>query len=790
MYKIFDLETQVHQKYKRKANQFIDENYVVMRGWKKQGDPRGSWAYFEKSDPENWLVIEDDVTVLVGHNIKFDILWEMACGNPYLRKFFQRGGRIWCTQYAEYLLQAQNRKYHMNAMNDIAPSYGGTTKIDQVKAMWEAGIQTSDIDRDLLTDYLVGYESEDRNAGDIGNSELMYLGQVKALKELGMYTMVMHRMEGLAATTEMEWNGIKVDRERAAVNQKILEDKQDDTEKALDEYIAHIPDEVGFSWGSRVHVSCLIYGGTIRYKKSDTYMDEKTGELARGVTTEKWPLFDKQPVKPSTKAEPWRLYKDEHGNQFGERCRLTEDGCYVIDLAYKSMGKTVIDTAWKTQDVFLGGKRKGEFKTKNMKGWGELKTKIQDFFYELPGHTKGDKEWETKNTDGVGKPLYSTSSDVVEKLAKRGIPFLEKMGELQALVKEIGTYYQRYDEKKKAWVGMLTCVMDDGIVHHSLNHTSTVTSRLSANNPNAQNFPRGDKSDLKAIFVSRFGEDGCMVEADYSQLEVVVQGLLSGDKNLILDLNNKVDFHCKRVALKHSVSYEWALLHCKDEEKSEDYAKWKEERTKCKIFSFQRAYGAGAALIAEETGMDIDTVKSMIEAEDKEYPGVVDFNQEVENAVNETAEPYRSGKDEGYKVFRRGYWQAPTGTLYGWRSYEAPSFMRRRGITDTFKPTELKNYPVQGTGGEIVQMIIGRLWRHFMKRNNWDGKAFLVNTVHDCIWVDCHKDVRDEVCRAIKHIMESVPQLLKKVYDIDCPVPFPVDVEAGPNMLDLHHVSL
>ena len=143
---------------------------------------------------------------------------------------------------------------------------------------------------------------------------------------------------------------------------------------------------------------------------------------------------------------------------------------------------------------------------------------------------------------------------------------------------------------------MLTCVQKwDHIVHHSLNHTNTKTTRLSANNPNMQNVTRADfdastgeyKSEVKAIFVSRFGDDGEMLEADYSQLEVVVQGLLSLDDNLCKDLINRVDFHCKRVALKNSVSYEFALEHCKNAE-CDDYAKWKKERTKCKIFSFQR----------------------------------------------------------------------------------------------------------------------------------------------------------------------------------------------------------
>jgi DNA polymerase I-like protein with 3'-5' exonuclease and polymerase domains len=127
--------------------------------------------------------------------------------------------------------------------------------------------------------------------------------------------------------------------------------------------------------------------------------------------------------------------------------------------------------------------------------------------------------------------------------------------------------------------------------------------------------------------------------------------------------------------------------------------------------------------------------------------------------------------------------------MYSWRTYDAPSFLKKRGIIDTFSPPELKNYPVQGTGGEIVQLVLGKLWRYFMKKDNWNGKAFLVNTVHDCVWFDMDASVAEEVLKTAKIIMEGVPTYLKKHFNIDCPVPFPVDVEMGRNMLDLHHLE-
>lgn len=99
----------------------------------------------------------------------------------------------------------------------------------------------------------------------------------------------------------------------------------------------------------------------------------------------------------------------------------------------------------------------------------------------------------------------------------------------------------------------------------------------------------------------------------------------------------------------------------------------------------------------------------------------------------------------------------------------------------------MKNYPVQGTGGEFVQAMCGRLWRHYVSNDNYGGKALLVNTVHDCIWSDAHKSVRDQVAADTKRIMESIPEFYNERHGMHIDVPFPVEVEYGPHMNKLHH---
>jgi DNA polymerase-1 len=734
-YLVFDEETENHVYKKRLGSPFDPRNYIVARGWKKQGDKRCSWKYFKDQETADasYLKIDDDVDLLVGFNIKYDLLWEMRANDASLRRFFKRGGRIWDCQYAEYLLQAQHQNYQMCALDDIIESYGGKKKIDAVKALWEAGHLTSEINPDLLIDYLVGTEEEKRNGGDIRNTELIFLGQIKKASLLGMLPAIAARMDGMCATTEMEWNGLKVDVKEGVRRLGILNAELAAAIAELEQYIPELPDGMTFNWNSNFHKSALVFGGTVKYEKRDTYIDEKTGELARLKAYEMRPALD-------------------------------------------SEGQPV---------YFLSGKKKGEPKMQKVEVQGPLKTKIQEFHFEFPGHTKPEPAWKGAQLDAVGKPIYSTGADVIEELGTRNIPFLKAYAIRTALAKEIGTYYAVKDEDGK-WTGMLTCVdPQDNTVHHKLNHTSTVTTRLSSSDPNLQNVPRGDKSEVKKMFVSRF-KGGKMMEADYSQLEVVVQGLLSGDKQLCEDLRNKIDFHCKRVSAKYDIPYDTALVWCKDEN-DPHYKEWKPKRTGVKEFSFQRAYGAGAAAIAYATGLDIDTVKDLIETEDRMYPGIVKFNDRVEKEVRESAKPFRDPA-RGYKAYRRGYYVAPTGTRYTFRSYDAPEFLKKKGIADSFSPPELKNYPVQGTGGEIVQLILGKLWRRFIETDNYGGMALLVNTVHDCVWADYDPTVEAALAADVKRIMESVPELLEAIFGIECTVPFPVELECGPNMLELKHM--
>lgn len=811
-YMIVDFEVENHKYKGRLASPFDDRNWIVMAGWKVQGDLKCS-SWFQPTNVRRPLFIPDDVNMLVGHNFKFDLLWMWH--TEEMRNFIKRGGRVWDTQTAEYLIRGMTKEYHMNSMDDIIESYGGRTKLDEVSRLWkEEGALTSEIDPKMLEDYLVGTKEEERNSGDIGNTELIFKGQWNTALKQKQIPMIEERMRFYLAAVEAEYNGLHIDTE---LGESILEENLEvlkEYRTQLDENLPKLPDGCVFNWGSSNDVSCFLFGGTKPYKVREPIVD------ALGN-----PTFSKGKLKLPI--------LDESGNP----------------LLNKS------------------GKNKGEVKTKlfDVPDLAKPKMKYFDKGFRFNMKIRPLREWKGNKVTQWDEAIYSVGADTMKYLKEtRTESYIKDYLKYTGLAKDITTYFRVVTEivseeptgvdkegnptyttiKKEAGQvtvplldgykvvkqgGMLNLVGKDGKIHHTLNTNSTVTGRLSSKNPNMQNIPKGNKSKVKKIFISRFGPTGLVSEVDYSQLEVVILGALSQDPQLIRDLLDKIDFHCKRVALKYKSEYgsyenvmairadekKWEKRHDLEKELNADeslrdnltdeeikilayVAQFDEEtyslldirRTACKILSFQKQYGAGAKTIAETVGMPVAEVEEMLEIEDATYPGVVKFNEMIENHVNKFKRTVWI-KKYMYKAVRAS-WQAPSGTIYTWDATTAPSFLQKQGITHSFSPPELKNYPIQGTGGEAVQIALGRLFQELVRLGYWSGGdkpyALFTNTVHDCAWFDFRdKKIADVVLPVVIKFMEDIPAYYKELFDYDMGVPFPVEAEIGPNMADQGH---
>ena len=776
----FDLEVENHKHNKRVAGPFCERNYIVQIGWSINGGTPQE-KYYEEYHRENVLPDLSDIDVLVGFNIKFDLLWVWK--EPELIKFLKKGGTIYDGQYIEYLLGGATQDVQMCAMNDIAESYGGGCKIDAVKEMWEDGALTSEIPQGLLTDYLVG--DGDQIVGDVHNTWLIFRGQmarIKAEHPAEFRTMAKMRMDGLLATTEMEYNGLYVDQKLGEELRQKQWDALQAAQQELEEYIPELPPELIFNWGSPVQKSCLIFGGTVKYSKWVQHVDDNgNGEYAKKKV--KQPIFTVDgvtlPVSPD------------------------DDNCIKAGALYVLLVPESVANSWEhkgkwyiNQNCFKGGKNAGQGKYKQVDVPDLTKPKgaQTDHYFAFKGYVKPKDKWKGSSTDAYDNPLYSTDKDTIAELGKLGLPFTDALSTQTKIAKDLSSYYWTEDKKGKR-KGLLTLVGHDGIVHHKLNHTSTVTTRLSSSDPNLQTLPRADKdgdgvakSEVKRMFSSRF-DKGRVAEIDYSQLEVVVQGVLSNDVNLRKDLNNKVDFHCMRLSAKLGRPYEeiWDLHH---KQHDPDIGA---QRTKAKIFSFQRAYGAGVATLVEETGMPKADVEALIEAENRLYPGVVSFDDRLAKHIDHNATA-RGGSlfIEGVRFNQKeAHWDSPTGTRYLWKQNIAPKWKQDTGQYTGFKPTERKNYPVQGFGGEIVQAMLGKVFRYFVANDMFDGQVLLTNTVHDCVLLDgIDSDTLNPVVIEVAKILESVPETFNKAFPntLKIDVPFPVEAEVGNDLFDMSHL--
>lgn len=461
---VYDLETENHKLNKRLASPFDPRNYVVEAGWCWNGGTPESERY------EEWH--RDDVMkeqfdkldkgdMIVGFNVKFDLLW--CWHQPSLQAALKRGAVIYCGQYAEYLLGGHTQDVQMANMNDTAAKYGGGCKIDSVKEMWENGYLTSQIPPDLLHDYLCG---TDEIVGDVLNTWKIFCGQIARMKSEHppeFRKMFKFRMDGLLATCEMEYNGVFCDSEVGNALREDLIIELDEATTTLTEFIPELPPELEFNWASVVHKSCLIFGGVVKYMKWLPHQDDD-GQVLYSQMTLKYPLFDGLPVHP-------------------ELCKKAGD-LYVIEVIegrgqFEHGGKH-----YAVQDTYQSGKRLGEGKTKNFQvdNLDKPKGKQQPHYFKFDGYTKPHGSWKSEQTDAYDQPLYSTGAKIIVKLAERGLPFTDALVKRTALDKDLGTYYWKEDKKGNR-KGMLQLVDSDGIIHHKLNHTSTVTSRLSSSDP-------------------------------------------------------------------------------------------------------------------------------------------------------------------------------------------------------------------------------------------------------------------------------------------------------------------
>lgn len=391
----------------------------------------------------------------------------------------------------------------------------------------------------------------------------------------------------------------------------------------------------------------------------------------------------------------------------------------------------------------------------------------EDVRYEVGKYKNGKPKYKTETIELKIRPQIfelihehtkSVDDTVLDTLLASPVPtndvksVLLVVKEYRAKNKELTTYYE----------GISKAVMPDGFVHPNHNHCVARTGRLTSSNPNFQNISGGEKSDIKKAFISRWGDQGRIVEMDYGQLEIVVLAVLTQDRQLLQDLHAGTDVH---TALFMDMYHQMPT---------------KEERKAFKPRTFQLVYGAGAKAIAEQAGIDLSEAKRFIETFYTRYPSVKTWHEHVKAKVDE-GRVYFGDKDKDGVPIGESSYEGFSKRFYVFKEYASTY---KKGEAN-FSQSEIKNYPVQGTAtGDIVPLVLGKLYRLLHAHPKLWDKCLMINTVHDSVLFDIHEDVLNEAITFCRNIMESAPKYIKETWNFDFNAGLKVGVSVGLNWLE------
>ena len=312
----------------------------------------------------------------------------------------------------------------------------------------------------------------------------------------------------------------------------------------------------------------------------------------------------------------------------------------------------------------------------------------------------------------------STAVDKLESL-KKDHPIIGLILRYRTIAKLLSTYI----EGLKPWI-------KNGKIHTTFNQTTTVTGRLSSNEPNLQNIPvRTDEGRiLRKMF--KASTNCVLISADYSQIELRLLAHYSGDKNLIEAYKSGKDIHTTTASQIFHVPYEMVDDNM---------------RRTAKAVNFGIIYGISPFGLSKNIGTSMAEAKEYIEAYFSMYPTIKAF---MDNSVLEA-------KQQGFVT-----------TLLG----------RRRNITEIYSTNHntamfgeraAMNMPLQGTASDIIKKAMLNVDRALTEQNL---KSKLILQIHDELILDVPENEIEQVKKLLKDCMENV---------ISLKVPLTIDISVG-----------
>ncbi len=309
-----------------------------------------------------------------------------------------------------------------------------------------------------------------------------------------------------------------------------------------------------------------------------------------------------------------------------------------------------------------------------------------------------------KKTAGGAK---STKESELEKM-KGTHPIIDLILEYRELAKLLGTY-----------IDVLPTLVDEkNRIHPDFIQMGASTGRMATQNPGVQNIPI--KTELgRAVREAFISEDGyTLVSFDYSQVELRVAAILSGDEKLIDIFKNGIDVHTGVAAQVFGV-----------EEKDVT----KEMRRQAKVINFGILYGMGVNALKANLGSTQAEARAFYDNYFKTFKGVAEYLNKVK-----------------FETAQNGY----TETLFGRRRYFEGINSKLPFIRAAAERMAI-NAPIQGTSADMVKIAMKVVYAKLQALGTLNDVRLLLQ-VHDELVFEIRTPEVKKMSIMIKQTMESV----------------------------------
>jgi len=373
-------------------------------------------------------------------------------------------------------------------------------------------------------------------------------------------------------------------------------------------------------------------------------------------------------------------------------------------------------------------------------------------FYGIPEET-------TKRKDKKGGVTWSRSLDkkcVKKIMEKKGgdkyvgsvMDFIEKIKQYNTL----NTAETRYTSQWQDWL------YSDGLIHAGFNNRGTRSGRLSVTKPCLHEMPtRIDTEDsdlaewltqnaVKKMLISKY-PNGCLVDADYSQLELRLMAILSEDELMMgtyRDGLNGGDIHlttCRRKFPQFD---------------SQPPKVQKSLRVKAKTIVFKGVYSFDPEFL-------------------EMFPGLSAYVTKTKKLV--LIQGYVYDKMGRRRVIENLNLKVPDKKVYAMNDEERDNYFKRESALRA-----AVNHTIQGLGHELIEDSLIRI----DKRLHDLGIGEIVMETHDSLTADVFdKENAEIVGRIMKEEMERVVE----IYDW-ITVPLVAEIEVGQNWWDMNKLEI